>query len=307
MKEGKNRPAGRGQKKNYGTQKSEGVHRSSRPTSRTSEKGNNAFEKKNERPNRKGPVSFYRKKESTSRNPASDDSTRLNKYLAHAGISSRREADTLISTGLVKVNGKVVTEMGYKVKPGDEVRYNDAVIRSEKKVYVLLNKPKGFITTVDDPKARKTVMDLVGSACKERIYPVGRLDRQTTGVLLFTNDGELTDRLLHPSKGARKIYEAVLDKPLTKTDLINIERGLELEDGHVKVDAIAYVDGKDRKHIGLELHVGKNRIVRRIFEHLGYEVTKLDRVAFAGLTKKALRRGQYRFLTKKEVDYLRTR
>lgn len=292
MKEGKNRPTGRGQKKNFGKQPKERIQRSGKPAAR---------------PSAKGATSIYKKRENTPRQASADDSIRLNKYLAHAGISSRREADTLISTGLVKVNGKVVTEMGHKVKPGDEVRYNDAIIRSEKKVYLLLNKPKGFITTVDDPKARKTVMDLVGGACKERIYPVGRLDRQTTGVLMFTNDGELTDRLLHPSKGARKVYEAVLDKPLTKTDLINIERGLELEDGPVKVDAIAYVDGKDRKHIGLELHVGKNRIVRRIFEHLGYEVTKLDRVAFAGLTKKALRRGQYRFLSNKEVDFLRTR
>lgn len=236
-----------------------------------------------------------------------DGSMRLNRFIAHAGICSRREADSHITAGLVKVNGKVITEMGYKVQAGDEVRYNDSLIRSEKKVYVLLNKPKGFITTVDDPKARKTVMDLVGGACKERIYPVGRLDRQTTGVLLFTNDGELADKLLHPSKGARKIYEAVLDKPLTKTDLIRIEQGLELEDGLVKVDTIAYVEDKDRKHIGLELHVGKNRIVRRIFEHLGYEVTKLDRVSFAGLTKKRLSRGQYRFLTEKEVEFLRMR
>lgn len=233
--------------------------------------------------------------------------TRLNKFLAHAGISSRREADTLIQAGLVKVNGKVVTEMGHKVGPGDEVRYNDAIVRSEKKVYLLLNKPKGFITTTDDPKARKTVMELVSGACKERIYPVGRLDRQTTGVLMFTNDGELADKLLHPSNGAQKIYDVVLSKALAKADLAKIEDGLELEDGPVSVDQIAYVEDKDRKHIGIELHVGRNRIVRRIFEHLGYEVVKLDRVSFSGLTKKRLSRGQWRFLSSKEVDFLRMR
>ena len=232
---------------------------------------------------------------------------RLNKFLAHAGIRFEKEADTLIQAGLVKVNGKVVTEMGHKVGPGDEVRYNDAIVRSEKKVYLLLNKPKGFITTTDDPKARKTVMELVSGACKERIYPVGRLDRQTTGVLMFTNDGALADKLLHPSNGAKKIYDVVLSKALAKADLAKIEDGLELEDGPVSVDQIAYVEDKDRKHIGIELHVGRNRIVRRIFEHLGYEVTKLDRVSFSGLTKKRLSRGQWRFLSSKEVDFLRMR
>jgi 23S rRNA pseudouridine2605 synthase len=231
----------------------------------------------------------------------------LNKYLAHAGICSRREADTLILAGLVKVNGTVVMEMGHQVKPGDEVRYNGSLIKSEKNVYVLLNKPKGFITTVDDPKARKTVMDLVRGACRERIYPVGRLDRQTTGLLLFTNDGDLADKLLHPSKGARKIYEAVLDKPLTQADLVKIQNGLVLDDGPVNVDSIAYVMDKDKRHIGLELHIGRNRIVRRIFAHLGYEVIKLDRVSFAGLNKKRLPRGQFRLLTDKEVDFLRMR
>ena len=232
---------------------------------------------------------------------------RLNKFLAHAGDQFEKEADTLIQAGLVKVNGKVVTEMGHKVGPGDEVRYNDAIVRSEKKVYLLLNKPKGFITTTDDPKARKTVMELVSGACKERIYPVGRLDRQTTGVLMFTNDGALADKLLHPSNGAKKIYDVVLSKALAKADLAKIEDGLELEDGPVSVDQIAYVEDKDRKHIGIELHVGRNRIVRRIFEHLGYEVTKLDRVSFSGLTKKRLSRGQWRFLSSKEVDFLRMR
>lgn len=231
----------------------------------------------------------------------------MNKFLAHAGISSRREADTLIEAGLVKINGKVVTEMGYKVQPNDEVRYNDAVIRSEKKVYLILNKPKGFSTTFDDPRARKTVMELVAGACKERIIPIGRLDRQTTGVLMFTNDSDFTDKMLHPSKGAQTIYDIALDKPLAKGDLVKIQKGLELEDGPVSVDHIAYVEDKNRNHIGMELHAGRNRIVRRIFEHLGYEVTKLDRVSFAGLTKKRLTRGQWRFLTSKEIDFLRMR
>ncbi len=232
---------------------------------------------------------------------------RLNRFLAHAGICSRREADVFIKAGLVKVNNKVVTEMGYIVGQMDEVRYNDSIIKSEKKVYLLLNKPKGFITTSDDPKARKTVMDLVAGACKERVYPVGRLDRATTGVLLFTNDGDMTDKLLHPSKGAQKIYEVVLDKVLSRGDLQKIADGITLEDGLAQVDGISYVDDKDKKHIGIEIHIGKNRIVRRIFESLGYEVTKLDRVFFAGLTKKRLERGHWRFLTEKEVNFLRMR
>ncbi len=249
------------------------------------------------------------KTEYSGRNKSKDDGDgmRLNRFIAHAGICSRREADDFIKAGLVSVNKKVVTEMGYKVQPNDEIRYNGTLLKSEKRVYILLNKPKGFISTTDDPKARKTVMDLVKGACRERIFPVGRLDRITTGVLLFTNDGAIADKLLHPSRGAKKVYEAVLDKPLAKTDMIKIAEGVVLEDGPAPVDAIAYVESKDRRHIGLELHIGRNRVVRRIFESLGYEVTKLDRVSFAGLTKKNLARGQWRFLNEQEVNYLRMR
>lgn len=238
--------------------------------------------------------------------PASDPGkTRLNKYLAQAGIASRREADNLIKTGLVEVNGQTVTEMGYQVKPEDEVKFNGSVVQPEKPVYLALNKPKGFITTTSDEKARKTVMDLVANAGPERFYPVGRLDRQTTGILLLTNDGEMAKKLTHPSHGARKIYEATLDKNLSKTDLIQIEKGLELEDGPIKVDEISFVEGKSRSHVGLVLHSGRNRIVRRIFAHLGYEVTKLDRVFFAGITKKGLSRGQWRMLTPREINLLK--
>lgn len=234
-----------------------------------------------------------------------DNLMRLNKYIAHAGISSRREADNLIEAGLVTVNGKVVTEMGYKVQPDDKVTFNGSEIKSEKKVYILLNKPKGFITTVDDPKARKTVMELVANSGPERIYPVGRLDRQTTGLLLFTNDGDLAKKLTHPSNGATKMYEVTLDKNLSKTDYIDIENGLTLEDGPIKVDKISYIEGKSRNHVGVVLHSGRNRIVRRIFQSLGYEVVKLDRVLFAGLTKKNLSRGKWRKLSPKEISYLK--
>lgn len=232
------------------------------------------------------------------------DETRLNKYLANAGIASRREADQLIETGLVEVNGETITSMGYKVKPGDTVKFNGSAVNPERKVYYLMNKPKGFITTTDDPKARKTVMELIASAGKERIYPVGRLDRKTTGVLLFTNDGNLAKKLTHPSHGARKIYQVTLDKNLEKSDFHKIQEGLNLEDGPIKVDELAYVEGKSRKNIGVILHSGRNRIVRRIFEHLGYEVTQLDRVSFAGLTKKNLSRGQWRKLSPQELQFL---
>ncbi|MEQ9263024.1 MAG: pseudouridine synthase [Owenweeksia sp.] len=240
-----------------------------------------------------------------SQKPSSDGLTRLNKYLAHSGIASRREADDLIKAGLVEVNGKTITEMGFKVKPTDQVKFNGSEVSQEKKVYIVLNKPKGFITTTDDPKARKTVMDLLGSAGGERFYPVGRLDRKTTGVLLFTNDGDLAEKLTHPSHGARKIYEVGLDKNLTKTDLHSIQKGLELEDGPIQVDEIQYIEGKSKNNIGVVLHSGRNRIVRRIFESLGYEVSKLDRVFFAGITKKNLNRGQWRYLSEKEVQFLK--
>ena len=234
--------------------------------------------------------------------------TRLNKYLANAGICSRREADTLIAAGAVTVNGVPITQMGYRVNPGDVVKYNNAAVRTEKMVYVLLNKPKDYITTTDDPFERKTVMQLVESAGKERIYPVGRLDRDTTGLLLITNDGELTKKLTHPSHQVEKIYFTELDQPLTKKDMEQIAEGVQLDDGMAHVDAISYAgDGNDKKLIGLELHTGRNRIVRRIFEALGYKVRKLDRVVFAGLTKKDLPRGRWRFLTEMEVNGLKMR
>ena len=230
---------------------------------------------------------------------------RLNKFLANAGVCSRREADEFIQAGLVTVNGEVVTELGTKILRTDEVKFHDAVVSLEKKVYVLLNKPKDYVTTSDDPQQRKTVMDLVKDVCPERIYPVGRLDRNTTGVLLLTNDGDLASKLTHPKFLKKKVYHVHLDKNLTAHDMDQIREGITLEDGEIKADAVEYADDRDKAQVGIEIHSGKNRIVRRIFESLGYRVTKLDRVQFAGLTKKNLRRGDWRFLTEKEVDMLR--
>ena len=230
---------------------------------------------------------------------------RLNKFLANAGVCSRREADEFIQAGLVTVNGEVVTELGTKILRTDEVKFHDAPVTLEKKVYVLLNKPKDYVTTSDDPQQRKTVMDLVKDVCPERIYPVGRLDRNTTGVLLLTNDGDLASKLTHPKFLKKKVYHVHLDKNLTSHDMDQIREGIQLEDGKIKADAIEYADDRDKSQVGIEIHSGKNRIVRRIFESLGYRVTKLDRVQFAGLTKKNLRRGDWRFLTEKEVDMLR--
>ena len=230
---------------------------------------------------------------------------RLNKFLANAGVCSRREADEFIQAGLVTVNGEVVTELGTKILRTDEVKFHDAVVSLEKKVYVLLNKPKDYVTTSDDPQQRKTVMDLVKDVCPERIYPVGRLDRNTTGVLLLTNDGDLASKLTHPKFLKKKVYHVHLDKNLTSHDMDQIREGITLEDGEIKADAVEYADERDKAQVGIEIHSGKNRIVRRIFESLGYRVTKLDRVQFAGLTKKNLRRGDWRFLTEKEVDMLR--
>ncbi len=234
-----------------------------------------------------------------------DDDIRLNKFLANAGICSRREADEYIQAGVVTVNGEVVKELGSKIKRGDEVRFHEQPVSIERKVYVLLNKPKDCVTTTDDPQARKTVMDIVKNACPERIYPVGRLDRNTTGVLLLTNDGELASKLTHPKYEKKKIYRVKLDKDLTQDDMNKIVAGIELEDGEIHADEIAYADETKKNDIGIEIHSGKNRIVRRIFEHLGYKVTKLDRVFFAGLTKKGLKRGDWRFLTQQEVNFLR--
>lgn len=230
---------------------------------------------------------------------------RLNKYLANAGICSRREADEFIQAGVVSVKGQVVTELGTKVLRTDDIRFHDQKVSMEKKVYVLLNKPKDCVTTSDDPQQRKTVMDLVKNACPERIYPVGRLDRNTTGVLLLTNDGDLASKLTHPKFLKKKIYHVFLDKKVTAHDMQQIATGITLEDGEVHADAIEYASATDKSQVGIEIHSGKNRIVRRIFESLGYRVVKLDRVLFAGLTKKNLRRGDWRFLTEKEVDMLR--
>lgn len=230
---------------------------------------------------------------------------RLNKYLANAGICSRREADEYIQKGEIKVNGEVVTELGTKVLRSDVVTFHDRPVTIEKKVYILLNKPKDYVTTNDDPQQRKIVLDLVKNACPERIYPVGRLDRNTTGVLLLTNDGDLASKLTHPKFLKKKIYHVFLDKNVTAHDMEQLTTGVELEDGEVRADAVAYPDENDKKQVGIEIHSGKNRVVRRMFESLGYHVVKLDRVQFAGLTKKNLRRGDWRFLTEKEVDMLR--
>ena len=246
----------------------------------------------------------YRNSNKADAPKKSDGSVRLNKYISNAGICSRREADVLIASGAVSVNGEVVTQLGFKVMPGDVVHYGGEKLVSERKRYVLLNKPKGYITTMDDPQERKTVMNLIADACTERIYPVGRLDRNTTGLLLFTNDGELAKKLTHPSTGARKVYHVELDKPLTANDRKRMLEGLNLEDGEIAVDAVEY-DGDDKHCVGVEIHSGRNRIVRRIFESMGYEVYKLDRVIFAELTKKNLPRGRYRVLTDKEVSFLK--
>ena len=234
-----------------------------------------------------------------------DAPIRLNKYLANAGVCSRREADGFIEAGVVKVNGEIVTELGTKVKRSDTVLFHDQLVNMEKKVYILLNKPKDHVTTSDDPQNRKTVMDLVKGACRERVYPVGRLDRNTTGVLLLTNDGELATKLTHPKHLKKKIYHVFLDKNVTANDMRQIAEGFELEDGEIHADAVEYASETDRKQVGIEIHSGRNRIVRRIFEHLGYKVIKLDRVYFAGLTKKNVRRGDWRFLTEKEVNMLK--
>jgi len=246
-------------------------------------------------PEKKGSTSFKNEPELV----------RLNKFIANAGVCSRREADKLIESGIIRVNGIIVKELGTKISPSDKVQYDDQVLKSEKKYYVLLNKPKGYITTTDDPFDRKTVMYLVKNACRERIYPVGRLDRNTTGLLLFTNDGDLAKKLTHPRFEVKKLYHVVLDKNLKTADFNQIADGITLEDGDIKVDTIAYVVGaENKKEIGIEIHSGKNRIIRRIFESLDYKVVKLDRISFAGLTKKDIPRGKWRFLTENEVNFL---
>ena len=276
--------------------------KSDRPKSRESEFGR-PFKKSFSKPRPSGPPSFT-KRSRTEEVKKDDGLTRLNKYIANSGMGSRRDADEKIKLGLISVNEVVITEMGYKVKKGDVVRYEDKILKAEKPVYILLNKPKGFITTTDDPQERSTVMGLVAGAVKERIYPIGRLDRNTTGLLLLTNDGDLADKLTHPSYQAKKVYKVELDKPMTKNDFLKIQEGVHLEEGKARVDEIAIVSD-DKKTIGLEIHIGWNRVVRRIFESLGYEVVKLDRTIYAGLDKKDLSRGQWRFLKAEEIVMLK--
>ena len=230
---------------------------------------------------------------------------RLNRFVANSGLCSRREADEIILRGFISVNGKKITELGTRVSQNDDVKYKGKKLSAEKKVYILMNKPKGYVTTVEDPHAEFTVLDLLGDSCPERIYPVGRLDKTTTGVLLLTNDGDLTGRLTHPKYNRKKIYHVFLDKPVQKNDLFRLTEGIELEGELVTADSVSYTDPDDKSQIGIELHSGQNRVVRRIFESLGYKVKKLDRVYFAGMTKKNLPRGKWRFLTQKEINMLK--
>ena len=280
---------GRPQQGGYGRQQQNGYGRRQQPQRKPN----------NQRYNQQRPVEY------TDAFVDPNEELRLNKYLANAGVCSRREADEYIQAGNVKVNGEVVTELGTKVTRKDTILFNDQPICLERKIYVLLNKPKDTVTTSDDPQGRQTVMDLVRNASQERIYPVGRLDRNTTGVLLLTNDGDLASKLTHPKFVKKKIYHVWLDKDVNPEDLAKISAGIELEDGPIHADAIAYANEKDKNQIGIEIHSGKNRIVRRIFEFLGYRVTKLDRVYFAGLTKKNLPRGRWRHLTQQEVNMLK--
>ena len=250
-------------------------------------------------------VKYFKKGPSKLPKKAESDEIRLNKYISNSGVCSRREADTYISTGSATVNGKIITEMGYKVKPNDEVRFDDVLITPEAKRYVLLNKPKNYITTMDDERNRKTVMELIHRSTKERIYPVGRLDRETTGLLLFTNDGDMAKKLTHPKHNVKKLYHVTLDKKLSMVDLHKIAENFVLEGKMVFVDKVSYIENKPKFEVGIEIHSGRNRIVRRIFEHFGYNVVKLDRVIFAGLTKRNLGRGVWRHLNEQEVNNLK--
>ena len=306
-------------KKQFGENKSRGLRHNDEDDNKRS-KFRKDFRHNNEDDNKR---SKFRKKEipnyagvsqyvPTPRKPKNErisekksnlEGVRLNKFISNSGICSRREADQYIEAGLVKVNNIIVTQLGARVMPGDVVKFNDEIIKGEEKVYILMNKPKDYVTTSSDPHAEKTVLDLIAGKCSERVYPVGRLDKSTTGVLLITNDGELTEKLTHPSYEKKKIYQATLDKNLKKSDLEAIINGITLEDGFIQADKISYLDGNENE-IGIEIHSGRNRIIRRIFEYLGYKVKKLDRVYFAGLTKKNLRRGQWRFLTPQELGML---
>ncbi len=289
-------------------------NRSSRDGNRSETRSPNRYSSDNPRFRKDGPKPPYKKFVKPKKNAQNETPVkrefndagemRLNRYLAHAGISSRRQADDYIKAGLVTVNGVVVTEMGVKIKRGDDIRYNGERLATEKKVYILVNKPKDYVTTTDDEQGRKTVLDLVADACPERVYPVGRLDRNTTGVILLTNDGDLAGKLTHPKYNKKKIYHVVLDKNLKATDLKKITAGVTLEDGFIQPDAVSIVSPEKKNEVGIEIHSGRNRIVRRIFEQLGYDIVRLDRVYFAGLTKKNLARGKWRFLSEKEVNML---
>ncbi len=271
------------------------------------EKRNTPFKKredKNSVPKKKAPQKKFEAPAETSRQPISEE-MRLNKFIAHSGVCSRRDADSLIAEGRIKINNKVVTELGHKVQPDDHVHLDGKPLHVQRFVYLLLNKPKDYITTMEDTHDRKTVMEIIGDACSERIFPVGRLDRNTTGLLLFTNDGDLAGKLSHPSSRVKKVYEVTLDKPIEEEHFLAIQQGIKLEDGPVKVNSIAVIS-PDQYVLGLEIHIGKNRIVRRIFEHFGYEVDRLDRTTYAGLTKKNLPRGKWRMLEEKEVAFLKT-
>jgi 23S rRNA pseudouridine2605 synthase len=305
----RNNPSSRGRSEKpvtpYGKDRKKARDESSPRENRFSEERPRKRGKYGSAPQRDKVPSKYERK-SSLRKGALDESIRLNKFIANAGMCSRREADMLIRNGAITVNGEIVTEMGIKVKPGDVVMYGNERLNNVRKVYILLNKPKDYITTSDDPQERKTVIDLVRGACPERVYPVGRLDRNTTGLLLLTNDGEIAKKLTHPKHGIRKLYHVHLDKTLTRADLDSIAKGVKIEDNLVQPDAVSYIDkAENKKEVGIEIHSGQNRIVRRIFEHFGYKVTKLDRVIFAGLTKRDLPRGKWRFLTEKEVSFLK--
>lgn len=280
-----------------------GKRKSSAPKTVKSDESEKRFSTPEKRKVYRKPKTEGLKNISKKSNPTGE--MRLNRFIANAGVCSRREADTYIAAGMVSVNGKIVTELGVKVLPSDEVRFDGTKLNAEKKVYLLLNKPKDFVTTTDDPHAEKIVMDLIKDACTERIYPVGRLDRNTTGLLLFTNDGDLSKRLTHPSHTMKKVYQVSLDIPVTMDHMQQIADGIELEDGRINADAISYISNEEKNEVGIEIHSGRNRIVRRIFEHFGYRVKKLDRVMFAGLTKKNLPRGKYRFLTEKEIQFIK--
>lgn len=287
-------------------QKNESKKDSKKNFKSSSKKGKfNTSKDKNYRINPNNIKNFKHKPSTESKPKHAKDGIRLNKFIANAGICSRREADVYIAAGNASVNGKTITEMGYKVQPEDEVKFDGQLLTSETKRYLLLNKPKNYITTMDDERGRKTVMDLIGGITKERIYPVGRLDRQTTGLLLFTNDGEMTKKLTHPKHNVRKLYHVTLDKKLKMSDLQKISENFVLEGKMVFVDTISYVENKPKHEVGIEIHSGRNRIVRKIFDHFGYHVIKLDRVIFAGLTKKNLPRGFHRMLTQQEVNNLK--